>query len=321
MEDTMIKALKRYKKIAVTMHVNPDPDAVSAALVMALFLRAQGKKVRLLNESVCPKWLDFVPRISLYEQFDEKKHASFFPEALVVLDCGSLDRIGSVADLASKKGVKIINIDHHVTNTRFGDYNLVKVQYSSTCEILFELLKQAKARLTKDIAILLYLGILTDTGSFGFDCTHAHTHEVIAELLRFQFSVSDLYRRVYETMPKHDLKPFLSLMNRLELFSDERVACLTLNKKEAACFSEDFDLKDKIFTFLRSVRGLEVIVILTEQDKKKTRLNFRSRGAFDVARLAEKFQGGGHKKASGGFIDENLTRAKARVLLAIEKEL
>jgi phosphoesterase RecJ-like protein len=318
MERTIIQTIRKHKDFLVTMHVNPDPDALGSALAMTLFLKSIGKTVRLVNDGPQPQWLDFMPQSRLCEAFNEKM--TFKPEVAIVVDCGDKERAGKVVRLMGP-GVKVINIDHHVTNTKFGDHNLVHTQRSSTSEILFDLLKAAKCKFTRDIAILLYLGILTDTGSFGFDSTSSHTHHVIAELLKQGFSVSDLYRQVYETMPKKDLKAFLSLMNTLTLHADGKIACLTITLKQAGKFSDDFDLKDQVFSFLRSVKGLEVIMILAEQDRKKTRLNLRSRGSVDVARFASKFNGGGHKKASGGFVDMPLSKAKAHVLKAMVKEL
>lgn len=314
MQPSVLKVFKKYKKFLVSMHVNPDPDAIGSALAVALYLKSIGKTVRVVNETPCPEWLKFMPRVDLYETVNSVKR--FVPEVAVILDCGELERIGKVKTLVTAK-TQVVNIDHHVTNTRFGTWNIVRDQYSSTSEILYDLLKQAGCVFTRDMAILLYLGVLTDTGSFGFDCTHSHTHAVIAEMMKFDLPVSDLYRQVYETMPKADLKPFLILMSTLTLHDDERVACLTMTKKQMAKFSNAFDVKDKVFSFLRSVKGLEVIVILTEQDKKMTRLNFRSRGDFDVSLLASKFSGGGHKKASGGYLQTGLAPAKKKVLSAI----
>jgi bifunctional oligoribonuclease and PAP phosphatase NrnA len=318
MERDIIRLIKAHKDFVVTMHVNPDPDALGSAAAMTLFLRSIGKKARLVNDGPCPAWIRFMPQSKLVEAFDARKISR--PDVVIVLDSGDIGRIGKVAQFIAP-GVKVINIDHHVTNTLFGDHNLVKVRYSSTSEILFELLKKAQCEFTRDMAVLLYLGILTDTGSFGFDCTGAHTHEVIAELLTFGVPVSDLYRKVYETLPKEDLKAFLGLMNTLIMYHDGKVACLTISKKQAAKFSDGFDLKDKVFGFLRSVNGLEVIMILTEQDKKKTRLNLRSRGKVDVARFAGRFNGGGHRNASGGFVDLALRPAAALTLKEIVKVL
>ncbi|MBF0123223.1 MAG: bifunctional oligoribonuclease/PAP phosphatase NrnA [Candidatus Omnitrophica bacterium] len=318
MEKKIVGVLRKYKSFIVTMHTSPDPDALGAALAMTLFLKSIGKKVRLFNEDPCPSWLRFMPRINLYEQYTGKE--KFSADAVISLDCGDLERVGKVREVISRN-TTIINIDHHVTNVHFGHYNHVQPKYSSTSEILYQILKKARCRFTKDMAILLYLGILTDTGSFGFDCTSSHTHEVIADLLKFNFSVSDLYRQVYETMPKEDLRPFLSIIHRLELHFNERVACLVMDEKDDEIFSGDFDLRDKVFGFLRSVKGLEVIVIITKKEKKRVRINFRSRNGFDVAKLAEKFGGGGHMKASGCFLDGSLSSAKARILREIGKGL
>lgn len=320
MQRQIIRTIKDHNTFVVTMHVNPDPDALGAALAMTLFLRSIGKKVALVNEGPCPSWLRFMPQSRLCRALGAAQVKRSRPQVVIVLDCGDIRRIGQVSQLIGK-GIKVVNIDHHVTNTLFGDQNLVQVKQSSTCEILYGFLKAAHCKFTRDIAVLLYLGILTDTGSFGFDCTSTHTHQVIADLLKFDLPVGELYRQVYETMPKKDLKAFLSLMNTLTLHHEGKVACLTITQKQAAELSADFDLKDKVFGFLRAVKGIEVIMILTEQEKKKTRLNFRSRGGVDVARFASRFNGGGHRNASGGFLDMPLARARACVLKEIAKVL
>ena len=314
----IIEALRRSKRVLVTMHVHPDPDAIGAALAMTLYLKSIGKDVRLYNEEKCPKSLDFIPRAALCRKFLGTER--FVPDTAVILDCGDLARIGKVKALIGE-GTCVINIDHHITNESFADLNLVRTQYSSTSEILYQLLKRAECVFTKDIAVLLYLGILTDTGSFGFDCTTSHTHEVIADLLKFNISVADLYRKVYETMPREDLQVFIATMARLELECGSRVACLMMTKKDTAAFSEGFDIRDKIFTFLRAVKGLEVIVVITEAEEGRSRINLRSRGAVDVARLAGKYNGGGHKKASGGYFQGPLAKARESILAAIKKEL
>jgi phosphoesterase RecJ-like protein len=319
MQKKIIAFLRKHKTFAVTTHVHPDADAVGSALAMAVFLKLIGKKVRVFNESECPGWLKFMPKTGLYEQFTGKE--KFSPEVVIVLDCGDLERIGKVRELV-KGGVKVVNIDHHITNACFGDLNLVLSAYSSASEIVYGLLKEARCSFNTGIATLLYLGILTDTGSFAFDSTSPHTHQVVAELMKFGLPVSDLYRQVYETMPNRDLKPFFDLLHRMELCFNERVACLVIRKKDLDSFSGEFDLRDKIFTFLRAVKGLEVIMIVSETDQKnKVRINFRSRDRFDVARLAERYGGGGHKKASGCYMDMNVAQARRVLLAAIRKGL
>ena len=152
MERAIIRALRTHRTFLVTMHVNPDPDALGSALAMTLFLRSLGKKVRLINDGPCPSWLEFMPASRLCEDLDAKTR--FAPQVVVVLDCGDLRRIGRVAGFI-KPGVKVINIDHHITNERFGTLNLVDTESSSTAEMLYGLLKKARCVLTRDIAALL----------------------------------------------------------------------------------------------------------------------------------------------------------------------
>ena len=171
------------------------------------------------------------------------------------------------------------------------------------------------------MAILLYAGIVTDTGSFRYDCTTARTHEIAGELLRFNLSVSNLYDQLYVGIPVKELKIFSRLVDRAQLLYANQVACIEMPKAVQKKFSGEFDVRDRIFSFLRSVEGIEVIVIFTEQEPNITRANFRSLGKFDVARLAAHFGGGGHAKASGCSIKGNIKQAKHTVLAAIRKGL
>ncbi len=316
-EKKVLALLKKTRRVLVTMHVHPDPDAMGAALAMTLYLRSLGKDARLFNEDACPFWLRFMPKAAaLCRQVTGRER--FRPDVVVVLDCGDLERTGKAAALIGK--APVINIDHHVTNTMFGAFNIVHQEASSTSEILYGFLRAAKAVLTRDMAIQLYLGIMTDTGSFGFDSTTPATHRVVADLLEFNIPVGELYRKVHETLPKEDLEAFLAIMSRLELGCGGRVALLGMTKEQQKVFSPDFDFKDKVFGLMRSVSGVEVIVILTESDGDTVRVNLRSRGPVDVAAFAGKFGGGGHKKASGCKVLGTIAHARQVILAALTKE-
>ncbi len=313
----VLRLIRRHQKFLITTHLNPDADAICSALAMALFLRSLGKKVWVLNEDEVASWLKFLPQTKLFQKACDLKDFDY--DAAIILDCGDLKRIGNVAKFLNKDK-PIINIDHHITNDKFGNVNFVQ-RASSTCEILFCLLKAAKHRLNKDLAVLLYAGLMTDTGSFRYDNTTALTHAMTAELMHFGISAPDLYNRLYVGIPVRDIKLFTHLIHKADLLLDKRVYCLTLPKKIVNRFSKDFDLKEKIFLFLRSVEGVEVVVILTEVTSKEVRLNFRSQNAFDVSKLAQQFNGGGHVKAAGGKIYDTLAIAKKQVIAAIKKQI
>ncbi len=314
----VLDIIRRHQKFLVTTHHNPDADAVSAALAMAIYLKSLGKKVRVLNEDTCPEWIKFLPGTSMLKKAGDIKEADY--EAAIVLDCGDLGRVGGVKRFI-QKGKPLINIDHHVTNDTFGSVNVVRPKASSTCEMMFDLLKEAGHPLNKNLALLLYAGIMTDTGSFRYDNTSAHSHAVVEKLMAFNFSVAGMYDRLFVGIPAAEMKRFTDVIHKARLLDGNRVYCVSLSKKEVDRFSQSFDLKEKIFSFLRSMEGIEVVVILTELHSKEVRVNLRSRKDLDVAALAQQFDGGGHQKAAGCKIYKPLARAEKIICLAIHKEL
>jgi len=315
---TVLDTIRRHRKFLVTTHYNPDADAVSSALAMAMFLKSLGKQVHVLNEDACPQWLKFMPGISILKKASDIKKVDY--EIAIVLDCGDLKRVGSVQKFI-QEGKPLINIDHHVTNKGFGSVNVIQSKASSTCEMIFDLLKEARSPLNKNLALLLYAGIMTDTGSFRFENTTAHSHEVAKALMAFKFSAARMYDRLYVGIPVADMKLFTDVIHRARLLDGNRVYCVSLSKGMVERFSKSFDLKEKLFTFLRSVEGIEVVVILTELNTKEVRVNLRSQNNFDVAALAKAFDGGGHKKAAGCKIYKPLPQAQKIICTAIHKKL
>ena len=316
--NAVLKIISRHQKFLVSSHHNPDADAVASALAMALYLKSLGKQVSVLNEDSCPEWLKFLPATAIFKKAADIKDLEY--DAAIVLDCGDLERVGGVGKFI-EKGKPLVNIDHHVTNDRFGSVNVVQPKASSTCEMLFDLLKEARHPLNKNIAMLLYAGIMTDTGSFRYENTSAHSHAVAEQLMAFKFSAAQMYDRLYIGIPVADMKMFTDVIHQAQLLDHNRVYCVSLSKKAAEAFSKSFDLKEKIFAFLRSTEGIEVVVILTEINPKEVRINLRSQNNFDVASLAQQFNGGGHKKASGCKIYDSLGRAQKLICEAIHKRL
>ncbi len=316
--DAVLKIVRAHKHFLISTHHNPDADALGSALAVAVWLTKIGKKVTVLNEDSCPSWLAFLPKSALLKKAAIVSKLDY--DAALILDCGDLARVGGVSKLL-QAGKPMVNIDHHITNDRFGSVNVVEVKASSTCEIIFDLLKSAKFKLNNDIAQLLYAGIMTDTGSFRFENTTAKTHAIAAELMSFKVSAPQMYNKLYVGVPVIDMKRFADVIHEAQLLMGNKVYCVSLPKKVTAKFSKSFDLKEKLFSFLRMVEGIEVVVILTELSGKEVRVNFRSQGPVDVARLAAQFSGGGHIKAAGCKVQESLPSAKKTILTAVRKVL
>jgi len=317
-QQQLIAALRRHRRFLITTHVNPDPDAICSQLALAFFLRSQGKQVILINEKKVPQRFHFLPGAQDIASLRKKPKARF--DAAVVIDCGDLDRIGSVRRMIGDHHA-VINIDHHITNHVFGDVNYINTAASSTAEIVYGILRKSGFAFDRKVALLLYTGILTDTGSFRYENTTAYTHRVVSRLIPYGFSTVELYSRLYESIPLHDLKMFSKVVNTFEPMERGRVICLELHKKIVKEFSKEFDLRDKLFRYLRAIKGVEVIVIFTEMGARRTRVNLRSQGSFDVAPIAFHFNGGGHRRASGCLVDRSMTEARRLVLKEIKKAL
>jgi bifunctional oligoribonuclease and PAP phosphatase NrnA len=314
----IIKALRGHKRFLISTHVNPDADAIASALAVAMVLKSMGKTVTVVNESEVPSWLKFLPKTSLFKKTSAIKKIDY--DAAVVLDCGDLARVGTVETLIDP-AKPLVNIDHHKTNRGFGRLNLVLPRSSSTAEVLYGLFEKMGVRLNKDLATLLYVGIMTDTGSFRYESTSSLTHRIVSHLMSFNISSSKIYDRIYDATPVNDLKLFLEAIGRVELLKGGAVACLELDQKILNKFSGGFDVRDKIFGLLRSTKGVEVVVIFSEATPARTRVNMRSKSYFDVAHLASQFGGGGHVRASGCTMDFSIKDARKRIINSIMKGL
>jgi len=314
----IIQTIKTNKRFLISTHVNPDPDALCSELALAIYLRALGKTVLIINDKATPSRYQFLSGIRSIKHYQRKKKVIY--DVAVVVDCGELSRIGRVSQLLQNDKV-LINIDHHITNDNFGKLNLVRPKASSTAEVLYDLLTTAKCSLNKNLAMHLYTGIMTDTGSFRHENTTARTHKIASELIKYKFSAPLLYKKIYETVSYSDLKQLTIIISRFDMFLHKRVACVSLTKKVLSKFSKGFDLRDTIFKFLRSMKGVDVVVILTEVERKKTRINLRSSDKFDVAKLAHQYHGGGHRRASGCVINDSVLQSRKNILNQIRKTL
>ena len=182
----IIQTIKANKRFLISAHVNPDPDALCSELAVAIFLRSLGKTVSIVNHQTVPKRFHFLPGVGSIKNYWKNRKVNY--DVAIIVDCGDLGRIGKVQDLIQDDKV-LINIDHHITNDSFGTLNCVEPNASSTCEVLYELITQAKGKLTKNLATHLYTGIMTDTGSFRYENTTARTHAIVSELMKFKFDI------------------------------------------------------------------------------------------------------------------------------------
>jgi phosphoesterase RecJ-like protein len=279
---------------------------VCSELAMAEYLKQQRKKFFIVHE----KPLALMHQMLTGHQQIKTLSKSFIDyDLVIILDCADKRRLGEV-ERVLLKGKPIINIDHHLTNDRFGHINIIDPKASSTAEVVFEMFKAWNVKLTKRIVEYLYLGILTDTGSFRYQNTTSRTHQITAELLRFRISPASFYRLAYEDLDDKGFKLLSKVMSQAQYLKHGKVISLSLSRRILDQIKERFDLKDKLFYVFRMIKDVEVIVLFSSVATKKTRVNFRSTKTIDVAAIAKVFGGGGHKAASGCILDKDIRQAE-----------
>jgi len=312
----LISVFKKYRSFLVTTHANMEGDAIGSALALAKLLRLMGKKVVVVNEDLVPSQYSFLPQVKLIKK---PEHSLDF-DAVAVVDCSDLSRVGNVINIIPRSKI-IVNIDHHAKNDNFAKVNFVDPKASSCSEMIYRLFKFCKKPIDKETALLLYVGILTDTGSFKYSNTNSTTHKIAADLLRFRFNVYQTYKNIYSNLNITDAKIILSILKNIKFDNSGKIVYLE-QKKEQINLNSDYDISEYVLDFARSIKGVEVVLFFKETiEKNKIRINLRSKGNFDVNKLASVFSGGGHKTASGCSIRGTLGFAKKQVLAAAKKLL
>jgi len=319
----VIKAIKKGKRFLITAHVNVEGDALGSQLAMKELLTSMGKEAFILDSDPVPEHYRFLPKASeVSSRFD--KIGAF--DAAIILDCPNLNRTGKVRDVINASAVPIINIDHHVSNEKFGDVNWVEPNASSAGEMVFRLFKEAGIKMTKEVALSLYIAILTDTGSFNYDNTSSVTHEIAGELLGYGLDPAVVSESVYERRSVKDINLLGLVLATIRVNKKGTIAHLEVTKDMLKKTGADLAKSEGLINFARSIDGVKVAVLFKEgqQEKDKINISFRSKGngdAADVNKIAAIFGGGGHAKASGCIVVGSLKEVKKKVLAKIEASL
>ncbi|MBU4310643.1 bifunctional oligoribonuclease/PAP phosphatase NrnA [bacterium] len=314
----IVEVIKENKSFFITSHIRPDGDSIGSQLALKCILERLGKEVTIANHDSVPEIYDFLPgRESIKQELPKDRE---FDVALV-LDSPELSRLESAAGAIEKARV-IINIDHHLGNERFGKYNYVDIEASAVGEEIYELTKVMGFEIDREIALCLYVGILTDTGSFRQSNTTPRTHEIVADLMKIgDLKPAQITHQVYETQLPSAIKLLSMTLNTLERSEDGRIAWMTITDE---MFKETTTTKaetENFINYVRSVKGSEVAILFTRIAEGEVKVSFRSKSSVDVNRIAKTFGGGGHLRASACTIKGDFKEVKEKVLAEVEKQL
>jgi len=314
-------SIKKYNNFLITSHVNPEGDALGAELGFYSLIRKLGKRGTIVNADPLPYGYDFLPGSKLIRRLAQGAARIDF-DCLIVLDCADLKRTGEVYKL-NTGNKPVLNIDHHISNRMFGDVHWVDPCASSCSEMIYKLYKQLRLPLDKDAALVLYTGIMTDTGSFRYSNTSSFTHQTAVELLKFGINVPQVYRYAYENIPLADVKLLLKLLAGIKFYAQGKIVCFKITQDLLRGRKPDIDLGDFMLSFGRAIKGVEVVILFKQirGSNKEVRINLRSQGKVDVNKVASFFGGGGHKAAAGCTLSGDITKITAKVLNKIRRSL
>ena len=304
----VVRELHASDRFLVTVHVNPDGDALGALLGMVRLLDGLGKHaVPVMPEPVPPRYR-FLAGADRVMTVPEAEKAGPF-DAMIVLDVGDYDRIGDVQQLF-RHGMRLVNIDHHISNKCFGEACWIDTGASASCEMLVELFREAKVAIEPDVAELLYTGIMTDTGRFRFSNTTAKVFAVCANLVSRGADPEKITERIYYRAQYDTLRTMGRMLERIELFEEGSLAFSHLAESEAGSDTEGFIDK------LMSIETVQVAALIRPVGDREWKFSLRSKCDVNVSDLAAPFNGGGHAKAAGGKVTGSLDEAKQQVVEA-----
>ena len=318
----VVECIKSNKSFLITSHTNLEGDALGSELAFYRLLKSMGKQAIVVNDDFVSYRYGFLPDIDNIKRFkNNSKNIKF--DCLAILDCSSLVRCGEVSKI-NLVNRHILNIDHHISNEKFGETNWVDPNASSASEMVYRIYKRLNMSFDKDTALLLYVGMLTDTGSFHYINTTSFTHKAISDLLKLNLNITQIYQNIYGSIPFAEMKLLLKILTTVEIVFAGKIACFKIkrdmlkNQKKLS-----FDLTENLLSFARAIKDIEVVVLFRENlgQKNEIRVNLRSQGKVDVNEIAAFFGGGGHKTASGATVRGKIDQVKKKVLVKIKESL
>jgi bifunctional oligoribonuclease and PAP phosphatase NrnA len=293
--DTLQRAaeeIRRRRRFVIASHVRPDGDAIGSQLAMAYALRALGKEARIVNRDPPPLPLLSFPGVSeiqIAERIDDPG------DAVIVMESGDLSRTG----VAGLDAGFVINIDHHVGNTMYGAVNWFDISAAACGEMVFDLVHELGVPLTYEIAVHVYVAILTDTGSFHYSNISPRTFDICRQCMEAGVNPQTVARTVFDSNSLGRLKLFGAVLSRMELDAGGRLATLRVDEQLLADSGATYDDTDGLINLPLTVKGIQAVIFFKEIGPENWRISLRSKGNIDVNAVATQFGGGGHKNASG----------------------
>jgi len=316
--------LSSKQNVVITTHVNPDGDAIGSSVALFNFLIKMGHNVSVIVPNDYPDFLKWMKNDELIINYSNSKNESQEKiknaSLIFCLDFNNLNRINDLGDYISESKAKKVLIDHHLDPSDFYDYKIHDVKASATAELVYNFLIELDSNaVDKDISEALYTGILTDTGSFKFSMS-PKVHKIVSDLMSRGVDIGFINNKIYDSNSLDKLKLIgYALSEKLEVISNGNAAYIVLSRKDLKDHNFKKGDTEGLVNYALSISNVNMAVLIIET-KERIKFSFRSIGQFSVNEFAKKyFNGGGHKNAAGGSLEDKLSVALEKFLKDISK--
>jgi phosphoesterase RecJ-like protein len=317
----VLDELRQADKLLLTTHENPDGDALGSLRATQILMERLGKDSKMFMAG------DQFPLPHEYRHmpFDDVIHEppdDLDQRLVVFLDCGNIDRMP--VDFLHDGGVRIVNIDHHHDNTRFGDVNLVVADASCTAQIVHDLARELGVTLDKPLAEALYIALVTDTGKFMFENTTPAAHQMAADLIAAGVEPQEIHQRLYEGLPFSRIQLLARALARVQRFDDGALTLTHLTRDDFHLSEATESDSEGIVDHMRQVEGTLVAALVRDllEDESRRKVSLRATDDnVDVSMIARGFGGGGHRQAAGFTTDVPLSELIERLRSEVNAQL
>lgn len=315
--ERILELIDSAKTICVVGHVRPDGDCIGSQMGLGLALEGAHKEVTIWNQDPVPDKLRF---LDPERRLTRPKAGQKF-DLVIATDCASAERLGKAGEQIGERG-HLINIDHHASNTRYGDVNWVSPREPSTGELIFDLCAWAGWKITQPIADCLFAAISTDTGSFQYPSVVPETLHTAAELVERGANLGHICQEIYQSFPLTRVRLLRHVYSTFRLTHEDKTAYFWLKQADYARAGASVEESEGLIDHIRAIEGVLVAVVFEEVEPEVTRISLRSKNeAVNVNEIAALYGGGGHKAAAGARVPGKPLSAQRRVLGAVKRAL
>jgi phosphoesterase RecJ-like protein len=322
-----IELINKSNDILITTHTKPDGDACGCVAAMCEALGALGKNVTPLLLSQVPQWYEFLftEKPAMLDEdikLDELTAGRLGQfDLILIVDTNSRSQLQKFSDYLKQNNAPVLVLDHHETSDNLGDVELIDRDSAATGMIVLDLLKYAGWPVTGKIAESLFVAVATDTGWFRFSNTNSRAYRISAELIDAGVKPTQIYDHLYLNFSYPRFRLMAGMLDKLELLLDGRFAVMQITRQDFKLTGAAYSDTENLINESHRIESVKVSALFIELKDGRIRCSMRSKGPFDVSKIAAKFGGGGHSMAAGTFLPGPMENAKKLIMTEVSKHI